>query len=169
MKYWKEGIPPIRALVLDYEEEADTRNVDDEYLFGDSLLVAPMILEDGTCRSVYLPRGTWHDFFDGTIYEGGKRYQIEAGYDKIPVFVKDGCILPFAEPVEMVTKDTIFKVHPRVYGTGSAECVLYEDDFESFAFAGGKQNKIILKADTEGHVQYERIGRERIRYDFELS
>ena len=83
------------------------RNIDDEYLLGDSLLVAPLIYEDGTCREVYLPAGRWTDFFGEAVYEGGQSYQIEADYDKIPVFVKENCILPLAEPVEAALKQGV--------------------------------------------------------------
>lgn len=71
VKYWKEGIPPVRALVLDYEEDLSVRNVDDEYLLGDSLLVAPMTIEDGTQQKMYLPAGKWFDFWDDSVYAGG--------------------------------------------------------------------------------------------------
>ncbi len=167
VKYWKEGIPPVRALVLDYEEDPETRNIDDEYLFGDNMIVAPMTIEDGTKRKVYLPQGEWHDFFDGTVYEGGRWLEAEADYAKIPVFVKGNCILPLADPVETVTRDTVFTIHPRIYGNGGEGYVLYEDDFETFAYADGRQNEVMLKADDQGRVQYERRGGERIRYIFE--
>ncbi|MDE7325153.1 MAG: DUF5110 domain-containing protein, partial [Lachnospiraceae bacterium] len=169
VKYWKDGIPPIRALVFDYEEDENVRNIEDEYLFGDELLVAPMTLEDGTSRSVYLPKGKWQDFFEeaGTVYEGGQCYQINADYDKIPVFVKADCILPVAKPVETVTEDTVFTIHLKVYGNGGEGCVLYEDDFETFAYEKGKQNEIMLKVDGMGRVQYERTGKEKVRYIFE--
>lgn len=164
VKYWKEGIPPVRALVLDYEEDLRVRNVDDEYLLGDSLLVAPMTIEDGTQRKVYLPAGKWYDFWDDTVYAGGQEYLIEADYEKIPVFVRDGCILPIAEPVECVVADTIFTIHPRVYGKGKKECVLYEDDFETFSYEQGRQNQVYLSLDGDDQIQVNRIGNERIRY-----
>lgn len=167
VRYWKEGIPPVRALVFDYEEDAETRNIDDEYLFGDNMLVAPMTLEDGVKRKVYLPEGRWYDFFDGTVYEGGCWRQIEAGYDKIPVYVKENCILPLAEPVEMVTKDTVFTIHPRVYGDGGEGYVLYEDDFETFGYMGGRQNQVALKAGQNGKLQYIRTGSEKPKYLFD--
>lgn len=198
VKYWKEGIPPIRALVLDYEEDLQARNVDDEYLFGDSLLVAPMTLEDGTERRVYLPAGKWHDFWQGDVQaseisgteaeeaaqkdgasvsgaleqdagkgkvlEGGKTYRIHADYDRIPVFVREGSILPLADPVECVTQDTIFTIRPRVYGDGKEGCLLYEDDFETFACEKGRQNRVRLWKDGDGRLRIERDGGERERY-----
>ncbi len=163
--YWESGIPPVRALVFDFEEDIQTRNIDDEYLFGDNLLVAPMTIKDGTSRSVYLPAGTvWYDFWDNAAYEGGASYQIQADYDKIPVFVKDNCILPLAEPVEYVDADTVFVIHPRVYGNGGEGSVLFEDDFESFAYEKGEWNKVELSVTADGQIQTERTGNGKERY-----
>lgn len=142
------------------------RNIDDEYLLGDSLLVAPLIYEDGTCREVYLPAGRWTDFFGEAVYEGGQSYQIEADYDKIPVFVKENCILPLAEPVEAVTRETVFSIRPRVYGNGGDGFVLYEDDFETLDYEEGRQNQVVLKADEAGQVSVVRTGTEKERYRF---
>lgn len=164
VKYRREGIPPVRALVFDYEEDLETRNIDDEYLFGDHLLVAPMTIEDGVERKVYLPEGKWHDFFDGTVYEGGRWLQIKADYDKIPVFVRENCILPLAEPVEYVDSETVFRIWPKLYGNGGDGCVLYEDDFESFDYEQGRQNKVILTSDGNGRIHMQRIGEEKVRY-----
>ncbi len=72
-----------------------------------------------------------------------------------------------AEPVEAVTKDTVFTIYPRVYGSGGDGFVLYEDDFETFAYEEGRQNKVVLKVDAAGQVQCERTGEEAVRYIFE--
>ena len=198
VKYRNEGIPPVRALVFDYGKDLQARNVDDEYLFGDSLLVAPMTIEDGVERRVYLPEGKWHEFWErdlkvceisgtegegavlkngvsdcdaskrsarnGKILEGGKTYLVHADYDRIPVFVRDGSILPLADPVEYITPDTVFTIRPRIYGDGQNGCMLYEDDFESFAYEKGRQNCVRLWAEEDGRIQAERTGSERERY-----
>lgn len=162
--YYKTGIPPLRALVFDYQEDEKVRCIDDEYMLGDSLLVAPMTIEDGTQRNVYLPKGRWYDFFDDTVYEGGQEYQIEADYDKIPVFVKENTVLPLAKPVEAVTADTVFELTVKTYGTAEAECVLYEDDFTTFDYLDGAQNTVILRSDGNGSIVMERIGTQPARY-----
>lgn len=164
VRYQKEGLPPLRALVLDYEEDERVRNIDDEYMLGDRLLAAPMTVEDGTERQVYLPAGRWHDFWDGTVFEGEREYTYHADYDRIPVFVRDNCILPLAEPVEAVTADTVFTVRCRIYGNGDYGCVLYEDDFETFAYEQGRQNEVRLSLSEDGRLRTERIGTEKTRY-----
>ncbi len=140
------------------------RNLDDEYLLGDDLLVAPMTLEDGTERKVYLPRGKWHDFWKDAVYEGGREHLVHAEYDRIPVFVRENCILPLAEPVEAVGKDKVFTIHPKVYGTGGEGCVLYEDDFETFNYEKGCQNEVRITRNRDGEMEVCRIGEARRRY-----
>lgn len=83
-RYHETGIPPVRALVSDYTSDPETYRIDDEYLFCDDMLVAPMVCGEQT-RKVYLPEGVWKDYYSDTLYEQG---WIEVETDKIPVFVK---------------------------------------------------------------------------------
>lgn len=168
MEYHRKGLPPLRALVMDYPDDPEVRNLDDEYLFGDSLLVAPLTLEDGVSRKVYLPNGTWYGFFTDEVFKGGRAYEINADYDEIPVFVKDNTLLPLADPVEFVGKDTVFEISVKTYGTGAAAFVLYEDDFESFEYEKGKFNRVVIRRELSGELSYERIGKERSRYRIAL-
>lgn len=151
-EYYKWGIPPIRALVMDYPEDEEVRNIDDEYMFGKSLLICPLTIEDKTSRQVYLPEGTWHHFFTGEIVKGKASLQITADYDTIPVFVRDNTLLPLAEPVPYIKPDTVFNIQIKSYGTGEAEFTLYEDDFESFSYEKGMSNEVVVKRDTEGII-----------------
>ena len=144
VEYSHNGKPPIRALVLDYPEDREARMVDDEYLFGESMLVCPLTYEDGTARNVYLPEGSWYDFFTDEKLEGGKRLKIQAEYDKIPVFVKEGAIIPLAKPVTHVAEDTVFEMTVKTFGEADGSFTLYEDDFETFAYQKD-QNRIVLE------------------------
>lgn len=81
--------PFMRPLVYEWPEDRETLNCQDEYLLGDDLLVAPLLEENASSRSVYLPEGRWTNFFDGTEYVGGQT--ITAGGDgKLPVFTRNG-------------------------------------------------------------------------------
>lgn len=89
-KYKKTGKPPVRALVMDYTDDPETYNIDDEYIFCDELIVAPMTAEQNS-RKVYLPEGDWKDYFTGEKVRSGW-FTIERGEDEIgniPVFVKE--------------------------------------------------------------------------------
>ena len=90
----KLGLPMVRALLVEFPHDQGAWYVEDEYMFGSKMLVAPL-LESGNSRNVYLPKGKWIDYQTGKVYEGG--YQtIEAG--KIPciILVKDGSVIPHA-------------------------------------------------------------------------
>lgn len=89
----EHGLPMVRALFVEFPDDPGSWNVDDEYLFGSQILVAPLMRENETGRNVYLPPGTWIDYQTGKNYSGGWQ-KIEAG--KIPeiILVRDGTVLP---------------------------------------------------------------------------
>ena len=164
MEYYLTGRPPVRALVMDYEKEERAAQIDSEYLFGDSLLVCPLTLEDGTERTIWLPEGRWHSFFTGEILEGGREYTIHADYDEIPVYVKDGALLPLAQPVPYVDENTVFQVRIRSYGSGEGSFILYEDDFTGLAAEKGDYNTLTVTRDQAGRITWKREGKEPERY-----
>ena len=91
-KYHQTGIPPVRALVMDYTHDPNTYTIDDEYLLGDDLLVAPIISFTEDTREVYLPEGEWTDYWTGEPVPSG-RFTVET--ERIPVYVKkQECVAP---------------------------------------------------------------------------
>jgi Alpha-glucosidases, family 31 of glycosyl hydrolases len=155
--YHAKGLPPFRALVMDYPEDTDTYDIDDQYIVGDGLLVAPLTAESDS-RKVYFPAGDWYCFWTGRKYAGGKSCDFEAELDKIPIFVKAGTILPIAEPVEYVSEETSFDITVNCYGGGDMEFVLYEDDGISFAYKDGIYNQVRLSHRPIGGHKIERFG-----------
>ena len=126
--YKTTGKPPVRALVCDFSDEAESFECDNEYLFGDSMLIAP-ILGDSNEREVWLPRGVWYDFFTGKRFEGGVHHVVTDG---IPVYVKDKTLLPVAKPVDHVDRDTCFEITLRAFGDCSESvCRLVEGSDDS--------------------------------------
>lgn len=126
--YKTAGKPPVRALVCDYEKEWASHDCYTEWLFGDSMIVAPLIYPEKE-RDVWLPEGTWYDFFTGDRYEGGTHHVVTDG---IPVYVKEGTLLPLAEPIPYVKADTRFRITLRAYGDCThSVCRLVEDDGET--------------------------------------
>lgn len=142
-KYYWQGQPPFRALVMDYPDDAKTYTIDSQSMVGDSLLFAPFF-KGSSKRNVYLPQGNWYCFWDHKKFVGSQKYEIEMGLDKCPVFVKDNSILPIAEPVEYIDKDTVFKLTVYVFGKNPAPVTLIEDDGESLDFKNGKYNTVKL-------------------------
>ncbi|MGB4660795.1 MAG: hypothetical protein WBI07_16610, partial [Mobilitalea sp.] len=86
--------PLLCHLCYDYSEDEKVFDIEDEYMFGRSILVAPVIYEGETARKVYLPAGVWYDFFTHQRYEGRQEYHVNCELGKIPVFVKEGSVIP---------------------------------------------------------------------------
>lgn len=146
--YHYQGIPPFRALVVDYPNDVATYTIDDEYLIGESLLAAPFI--DGSSkRKVYFPEGVWYDFNTDKKYEGGKSYEIEMSLDQIPLFVKEGAILPLAKPVQYITRNTVFEITCHTYGNNCQPVTLFEDDSYTFDFRENLFNRVSLEWNGE--------------------
>jgi alpha-D-xyloside xylohydrolase len=113
---------------------------------GEDLLVAPMFAGQ-TQREVYLPNGVWHDFYTGNTVQGGEKITVTATLDQIPIFVKDGTLLPLAKPVQHIEPDTVFELTLHRFGKQLRDAVLFEDDGISFDHEQGKFNIVSITAD----------------------
>ena len=127
VRYRNQGVPPFRALVMDYPADPATWGIDDQYIMGESMLVAPVVAGQST-RAVYLPAGDWFDFWTGQRSAGKRRIQIQPPLEQIPVYVKAGTILPLAEPTLHTAAAESLRLHVQVFGDSAAPAVLYEDD-----------------------------------------
>ena len=132
VEYHQKGIPPIRPLCMEYPHDLQVRNIDDEYFFGKDMVVCPLTAAQKGEREGYLPGGTWYDLFSGEEIAGGRQFHISADVEKIPVYVRDGAVVPFAEPVQCVREDTVFRMHVKHFGKKAGSFVLYEDDFVTY-------------------------------------
>ncbi len=86
--------PMMAHLIYDYPLHKEVLDIEDEYMLGRDLLVAPVILEGAAGREVWLPPGNWYDLWDGKRYAGDRRVYFPCGYSRIPVFVREGSVLP---------------------------------------------------------------------------
>ena len=155
-QYNQQGIPPFRALIMDYPNDRNVYNLSDEYMIGESLLAAPLV-GDSPTRKVYLPKGNWYNFNTNEKYKGSKEYMVTFGLDEIPVFVKEGSILPLAKPVEYISPDTQFNITCFVYGKVKAETSLFEDDGITYNFENKLFNIVKLTYDS-GKGSVKRTG-----------
>jgi alpha-D-xyloside xylohydrolase len=152
-KYHFEGTPPFRAMNLEdgfmqearkesagnsLEEnpyaEAASREIKDQYMAGEYLLVAPLFTGQ-VSRKVILPKGKWYDFYTGAFAGDGEVITVTPGLDKIPVYVKDGGIIPMMKPVLHAPKageKTDLEI--RYYGEKSSTYKLYDDDGETYNY-----------------------------------
>ena len=90
----RESLPMVRPIVLEFQGDPMTFKIDDQYLFGQSLLVAP-IFDESDRRKVYLPLGDWTDFWTKAPVTGDRWLEIEASIDVLPMFIRQGAIIPY--------------------------------------------------------------------------
>lgn len=91
----EKGTPPMRPLFYDFPRDGEAWNIEDEFMFGPDLLVAPVLYEGARAREVYLPEGSsWKEVSTGNIHQGGKRIVSDAPIENIPLFIRDGAYLP---------------------------------------------------------------------------
>ena len=152
--YEQEGTPPFRPLLMDFPKDERLRTISDQYMIGDGLMAAPLY-ENKKARKVYFPEGTWYNFNTNEKYEGNREYEITTELNQLPLYVRQGTLLPLAEPVSYVDAQTVFNLNCKVYGTPTATCQLFEDDGISYDFQKGQFNQVTLNA-AKGKVKLTR-------------
>jgi len=124
----------MKALPFVYPSDPALRNIGDQFLFGDSLLINPVVEKGTTSRSVALPKGSdWIDFWTGQINRGGKTIVANAPLDRIPIFVKAGSIVPMG-PIVQSAADSEDPMEIRIYGGNDADFELYDDGGDGYAY-----------------------------------
>ena len=116
----ERGLPMVRALLVEFPHDQGAWLVEDEYMFGSQMLVAPL-LESGTGRDVYLPRGKWIDYQTGKVYEGGYQH-IEAGRIPCVILVRDGSLIPHAPLAQRTDEIDWNKVEMKAYKADATKC-----------------------------------------------
>jgi alpha-D-xyloside xylohydrolase len=141
------GETVMQALPFVYPNDLAVRDVDDEFLFGNSLLVNPVTQPNATRRNVVLPAGNdWVDFWSGKTYHGGQTIVADAPLDQIPILVKEGSIIPMGPQVQS-TAEAKDPLEVRVYGGKDADFLLYEDGGDGYAYEHGARATIRLHWD----------------------
>lgn len=148
-KETKDGLGIMRPLVLNYDQDPVVRTLNDEYMVGDELLVAPVIQEGQNTRAVYLPAGEWIDFWNGVEYAGKRSILVEAPIDKLPLFVKKNTIIPWGPEVSHISDEPNETMTFRLYGQ-HASYTHYQDNGLDFAYQSGEYNLYQIKASQNG-------------------
>ena len=131
------ALPLVRPLYLEHPDLEEAYAYPYQYYFGEAFLVSP-IVDSTNEKSVYLPPGKWTDFFTGEVYEGGQVFSYECPLDRMPVFVKDGSIIPLAPNMAYSDERPLDTLIVAIYGPRSSEFRLYEDDGVSLEYQQGK-------------------------------
>ncbi len=141
------GMPMLRPLFLMWPHDLQAAAVDDQFMFGDALLVAPVLEPGARQRDVYLPSGAWYDWWSGRRLAGGRTVGVDAPLDRLPIFARAGAIVP-AWPVMQHTGERSIDVLTLYVWVGDGESVLYEDDGASTAYRQGAMRITHLRQQT---------------------
>lgn len=144
----KTGIPLIRSLGLSFPDDAAAWTTADAYLFGPSLLVAPIFEPGATERKVYLPAGGWYDFWTAKRMEGRTTVTVPTSLETMPLFVRAGSIVPTGPVKQFVTEPSSELVRLTVYPGADGRFQLYDDDGLSFAYEKGAFGAVDLRWDN---------------------
>lgn len=124
-----QGIPMMRAMVLEYQDHPTAWSKQNQYFWGDWLLVAPALSENATDVNVWIPPGEWYDYFKGTKHTGPADITVHADLDEIPVFVKAGAIIPMGPDIRYADEKPLNEITLDIYpASGATTYTLYEDD-----------------------------------------
>ena len=143
----KNGSTIMRPLVVDFREDAVAVEQAYEYMFGKSILVAPIVEPGVNEWNVYLPKSaTWYDFWSGKRFDGGQTIKTNAPLDKIPLFIKAGSIIPMGPFIQYSTEKSN-PVEIRIYPGADGEFTLYEDENDNYNYEKGFYSTIEFKWD----------------------
>jgi alpha-glucosidase (family GH31 glycosyl hydrolase) len=143
------GMPIMRALWLHYPDDAKAVACENQYLWGKSVLVAPVVEKGATTRSVYLPKSDWYDFWTNERVEGGREINRSVDLETMPLYVRAGSILPLGPVKQYVDEKVDEPLSVSIYPGADASFLLYEDDGISFNHRKGEWTGIHMRWDDK--------------------
>jgi alpha-glucosidase len=148
------GLPTMRPLVLNYPDDPNVWDLGTEYLWGDDLLVAPVTRAGATHWPVYLPKGTWHDFWTHEIYRGPCAVTVAAPLDPLPLFVRGGSIIPLGPVVQYDGEQPLDAIMLLIHPEGEFRFSLHEDDGVTQRYRDGAfaETEIVCNEDAAAFV-----------------
>ncbi|QDH78888.1 DUF5110 domain-containing protein [Echinicola soli] len=162
---YQSGKPIMRALVLEHQNDYNTYTVDDQYYFGDHMIVCPVLTKEAQTRTVYLPEGTWYDYWDGTKYEGKRYYNIVTPLDELPIFVKEGAIIPMQDAVTYDNKQAYGTITLDIFPGASSSYRLFEDDGVSEEYMEGHYSETRFQTNEHEDGLEVLVGKAEGSYD----
>ncbi|WP_111707522.1 glycoside hydrolase family 31 protein [Lutibacter citreus] len=138
-RYTNEGIPILKSLVLFDQKDPHTHNRNDEFIFGEKILICPIIEPNSKGRRMYIPHGKWYNFWDNSTVFGGEEVWVDADLDSMPIFVKEGAIIPKYPIQQYVGEKEIDELVLDLYfKEGKETSEVYEDAHDGFDYKKGR-------------------------------
>jgi alpha-D-xyloside xylohydrolase len=142
-KSYHEDYTMMRALMMDFPQDLRASNLNNAYLFGPALLISPVLGYKHRDRDVYLPAGQgWYDLYSGQYFKGGQEIKAAAPYDRIPVYVKEGSIIPTGPELQYTSEKPADPLTLFIYTGKDAVFSLYEDEGTNYNYEKGAHSTI---------------------------
>ncbi|WP_312193392.1 DUF5110 domain-containing protein, partial [Sphingobacterium sp.] len=152
-KTFFEDYSMIRGLAMDFPQDKDGFDSNDQYLWGPSLLINPVTEKGATSRKIHFPKGTsWYDLYSGKRIAGGQDLLVAAPYERIPVYVKAGAILPIGPVMQYTTEKKPDVLDLYIYTGANGQFSLYEDEGTNYNYEKGKYSRIDFSYDHSTHT-----------------
>ncbi|MBC3846550.1 glycoside hydrolase family 31 protein [Winogradskyella echinorum] len=150
-----KGTPQMRALVLDFQDDENVYDITDQYMLGESLMICPVTEKGAKTRVVYLPEGTWTNYWTGEIYQGKKYYSVLCPIDQLPIFIREGAIIPKQELVQYIGEKEFSKLTIEVWPNASNTFTIYNDDGRTLSYQNGNFNTTELNLNvSDSHITF---------------
>ena len=142
----------MRPLVMDFTADCNVNNIGDQYMFGPALMVAPVYQYGARTRNMYFPAGCgWYDFYTGKHVDGGQQLEVDAPYERIPLYVREGAIVPYGPDMQYSDEKKAENITLYVYAGQDGKFTLYEDEGVNYNYEKGKYATISFAYnDAEG-------------------
>ena len=138
----------MRGLIMDFNGDWQVTNIKDQWMFGPALMACPVAHYKARNRSVYFPKQTgWYNLYSGEYVEGGQSLIVDAPYERIPVFVREGSIIPFGPEIQYSDEKPAELINLYVYAGKDGQFMLYEDEGVNYNYEKGKYATIDITYD----------------------
>ncbi len=142
----------MRPLVMDFTADVNVNNIGDQFMFGPAIMVAPVYEYGARSREMYFPAGNgWYDFYSGKYIDGRQRLTVDAPYERIPLYIREGAIIPYGPDMQYNNEKPASEITLYVYGGKDGSFTLYEDEGVNYNYEEGAYATIsFIYNDAEG-------------------
>ena len=136
----------MRGLAMDFASDERVLNIGDQWMFGPAFMACPVATYKARSRDVYFPKQSgWYDLYSGKHYAGGQKVCVSAPYERMPVFVREGAIVPFGPELQWTDEKKPELIHLYIYSGADGSFELYEDEGVNYNYEKGKSSKILFQ------------------------